>query len=115
VELARATSLPQEKLAPWFCPWFASTQSHQVNVRRGPKSATRLKRLACRRISRRTRGDHSAQRRQVLISASTDAGISLIERARTAPCRLSPCIAALFNLVRRAKTTRAATIPPQGV
>jgi hypothetical protein len=24
--------LPQEKNAPWFCPRFASTKSHAVNV-----------------------------------------------------------------------------------
>jgi hypothetical protein len=46
--------LPHEKAAPQFCPRFAATKSHDVNVRRSPLLAARLKRLTQLRISHHT-------------------------------------------------------------
>jgi hypothetical protein len=46
--------LPHEKNAPQFCLRFVATKSHDVNVRRGPLLATRLKRLTQLRISHHT-------------------------------------------------------------
>jgi hypothetical protein len=48
--------LPHEKSAPRFCLRFVATKSHDVNVRRGPLLATRLKRLTQLRISHPTAG-----------------------------------------------------------
>jgi hypothetical protein len=60
--------LPHEKCAPQFCLRFVATKSHDVNVRRGPFLATRLKRLTMLRIShptarqsRRAASLHAAQ------------------------------------------------------
>jgi hypothetical protein len=60
--------LPHEKNAPQFCLRFVATKSHDVNVRRGPFSATRLKRFTQLRIShhttrraRRAAASHAAQ------------------------------------------------------
>jgi hypothetical protein len=60
--------LPHEKNAPQFCLRFVATKSHDVNVRRGPFLATRLKRFAQLRIlhhtarqSRRASSSHAAQ------------------------------------------------------
>jgi hypothetical protein len=60
--------LPHEKTAPQFCLRFVATKSHDVNVRRGPLLAIRLKRLTQLRIShhtarhvRRAASPHAAQ------------------------------------------------------
>jgi hypothetical protein len=60
--------LPHEKSAPQFCLRFVATKSHDVNVRRGPLLATRLKQLTRLRIShhaarhaRRAASSHAAQ------------------------------------------------------
>jgi hypothetical protein len=60
--------LPHEKCAPRFCLRFVATKSHDVNVRRGPFLATRLKRLTRNQIShhtarhaRRAASAHAAQ------------------------------------------------------
>jgi hypothetical protein len=69
--------LPHEKCAPQFCRRFVATKSHDVNVRRGSFSATRLKRLTQLRIlhhtarhSRRASSLHAAQ----VLQATMDFG-----------------------------------------
>jgi hypothetical protein len=69
--------LPHEKSVPQFCLRFVATKSHDVNVRRSPLLATRLKRLARLRIShhtarhaRRISSPHAAQ----VLQATMDFG-----------------------------------------
>jgi hypothetical protein len=46
--------LPHEKNVPQFCLRFVATKSHEINARRGPFSATLLKRFTRNRISHHT-------------------------------------------------------------
>jgi len=101
------------KNAPQFCLRFVSTKSHDVNVRRSPLSATRLKRLAWLRIShhtarhaRRTASPHAAQ----VLQATTNFGAR--ESARRV-MRIKRLKRRAFSLSSARRTQRLAFTSPQ--
>jgi hypothetical protein len=90
----KALALPQENLREFRCLQFAARLSHDVNVRRSPLLATRLKRLTWLRISHHTarharRGStpHAAQ----LLQATMD----------FAACASAPRVMRIKRLKRR--------------
>jgi hypothetical protein len=107
--------LPHEKNVPQFCLRFVATKSHDVNVRRGPLLAIRLKRLTLHGIShhaarhaRRAAAAHAAQVLQATMdfgaceSARRDMRIKRLKRRAFSPssARWKPRTA--FSLPQRA-------------
>ena len=77
----------------------------QLMLECGPLRATELKRLTQLRISQHTEtrsGSRGARSCRISVSAYT--GISRVERSLIAPWRPSPCTAAPFRIIGRAKT-----------
>jgi hypothetical protein len=105
--------LPHEKNAPRFCHRFVATKSHDVNVRRGPLLATRLKRLTQLWISHHTArhpsraaSSHAAQ----VLQAMMDFGAS--ESARRAMW-IKRLKRRDFSLSSARRKLRTAFSPPQ--